>query len=62
LGTRTHPIVNTAIIGAFAHLLKMPHIDAISDAINENIFIKPEQNIRAAREAYDRVQIYGLVD
>ena len=61
LGTRTHPIINTAIIGAFARLLEMPPITAISNAIIEEIPIKPEQNIQAAKIAYESVQIYGLI-
>jgi hypothetical protein len=33
LGTRTHPIINTAMIGAFARMLEMPPLEAIADAI-----------------------------
>jgi len=62
LGTRTHPIINTAIIGAFARLLNMPPMDMICDAIREDIRTKPKQNIQASRAAYDSVQIFGLVD
>jgi pyruvate ferredoxin oxidoreductase gamma subunit/2-oxoisovalerate ferredoxin oxidoreductase gamma subunit len=62
LGTRTHPIINTAMIGAFARMLGMPSLDAIADAISEDIPIKPEQNIQAAKQAYENVQLYGLVE
>jgi 2-oxoacid:acceptor oxidoreductase gamma subunit (pyruvate/2-ketoisovalerate family) len=62
LGTRTHPIINTAMIGAFARMLEMPPLDAIADAIKVDIPIKPEQNIQASQEAYENVQIIGLVD
>ena len=62
LGTRTHPIINTAIIGAFARLLEMPPMEMICDAIKEDIAIKPEQNIQAAKEAYENVNVFGLVD
>jgi pyruvate ferredoxin oxidoreductase gamma subunit/2-oxoisovalerate ferredoxin oxidoreductase gamma subunit len=62
LGTRTHPIINTAIIGAFARLMEMPPIDAISEAIIEDIAIKPEQNIQAAKEAYENVQLIGMIN
>lgn len=61
LGTRTHPMINTAIIGAFARVIEMPPLEMISDAIRENIRIKPEQNIRACREAFDRAHVFGLV-
>ncbi len=62
LGTRTHPIINTAIIGAFARLLEMPPLEMICDAIKEDIAIKPEQNIQAAKEGYENVHVYGPVN
>jgi pyruvate ferredoxin oxidoreductase gamma subunit len=62
LGTRTHPIINTAIIGAFARIMEKPPLEMISDAIKEDIDTKPERNIQACRDAYQRVQVYGLVD
>jgi 2-oxoacid:acceptor oxidoreductase gamma subunit (pyruvate/2-ketoisovalerate family) len=62
LGTRTHPIINTAMIGAFARMLEMPPLKTISDAIKEDIPIKPEQNIQASKDAYENVQLIGLVD
>jgi 2-oxoacid:acceptor oxidoreductase gamma subunit (pyruvate/2-ketoisovalerate family) len=66
LGTRTHPIINTAIIGAFARILEIPPMEMICDAIEEEIHTKPEQNpeqnIQAAQAADDWVQVFGLVD
>ena len=62
LGTRTHPIINTAMVGAFARILEMPPLDMISAAIKEDIHIGPQQNIQACRDAYENVQIYGLVN
>jgi pyruvate ferredoxin oxidoreductase gamma subunit len=62
LGTRTHPIINTAIIGAFARILEMPPMETICDAIRQDIDTKPEQNIQAAKTAYENVQLVGLVD
>jgi pyruvate ferredoxin oxidoreductase gamma subunit/2-oxoisovalerate ferredoxin oxidoreductase gamma subunit len=61
LGTRTYPIINTAMIGAFARMLEMPPLDMIAEAIKEDIPIKPEQNIQASREAYENAQLYGLI-
>lgn len=52
LGSRTHPIVNTAMIGAFASLLGMPPLDDIAQAIGEEITIAAESNIRAAEDAF----------
>ena len=55
LGTRTHPIVNTAMIGAFARLLEMPPLEAVAEAIREEIPALADANIRAAEEAYKTV-------
>jgi len=57
LGTRTHPIVNTAMMGAFANMLGMPPLEAISTAIGEEIPDKSEKNILAARDAYEAVNL-----
>ena len=54
LGTRTHPIVNTAVLGAFARVLGMPPLEAVVRAIEEEVPRKPEENIQAAQEAYGR--------
>jgi pyruvate ferredoxin oxidoreductase gamma subunit/2-oxoisovalerate ferredoxin oxidoreductase gamma subunit len=62
LGTRTHPIINTAMIGAFARILEMPPLDMISEAIKEDIPIKPEQNIQASKQAYENVKLFGLIE
>jgi len=61
IGTHTHPIINTAMIGAFSRMLEMPPLDMIFDAIQEDISVKPEQNIMASKDAYERVQLLGLV-
>jgi pyruvate ferredoxin oxidoreductase gamma subunit/2-oxoisovalerate ferredoxin oxidoreductase gamma subunit len=55
LGTRTHPIVNTAM-GAFARIIGAPPMDAVAGAIEEEISEKPGVNIEAAREAYEQVR------
>lgn len=62
LGTRTQPIINTTIIGAFARMMDEPPMDIISKAITEEISVHPEKNIQASMEAYDVVQLYGKVD
>jgi len=61
LGTRTHPIVNTPMIGAFARVFDMPPMDAIAEAIREEVPVEVEGNIKAAKEAYDEVQLAGLI-
>ncbi|MFO7554123.1 MAG: 2-oxoacid:acceptor oxidoreductase family protein [Desulfobacterales bacterium] len=61
LGTRTHPIINTAMIGAFARVLEMPPLDMVSSAIKNDIHVKTDQNVLAAKQAFESVNIYGLV-
>ena len=61
LGTHTHPIINTAMIGAFTRMLEIPPLDMIFDAIKEDITVKPEQNIMASKDAYERVWLLGIV-
>lgn len=56
LGTRTHPIINTAMIGAFARILGMPPMDAVEEAIRQEIPIRQEENIAAAKQAYAEVR------
>ena len=52
LGTRTNPIVNTAIVGAFAALTKIVKLESVVEAIPDLVPIKPEANQAAAREAF----------
>lgn len=61
LGTRTHPIINTAMIGAFARVMEMPPFELIAGAIEKEIAIYPDRNILAARDAYDSVRFDGCV-
>jgi pyruvate ferredoxin oxidoreductase gamma subunit/2-oxoisovalerate ferredoxin oxidoreductase gamma subunit len=62
LGTRTHPIVNTAMIGAFAQIIGMPPLDAILEVIREEIPDTFMQNITAAEDAYGEVQLLRLIE
>jgi len=57
LGTRTHPIVNTAMIGALARVLGMPPITAVTAAIHGDIQSKPDANARAAEQAFKTVNL-----
>jgi 2-oxoacid:acceptor oxidoreductase gamma subunit (pyruvate/2-ketoisovalerate family) len=61
LGTRTHPIVNTPMLGGLARVLGMPRMEAISKAIQREVPSKPKANIRAAEMAYEQVQLVGSV-
>jgi pyruvate ferredoxin oxidoreductase gamma subunit/2-oxoisovalerate ferredoxin oxidoreductase gamma subunit len=62
LGTPTHPIINTAMIGAFTRMLEMPPLGMIFDAIKEDITVNPEQNITASKDAYEKVCLFGIVN
>jgi len=55
LGSPMSPIVNTAILGAFCRVTKICSIDSILDAIKKSAPIKPEQNAKAAQQAFDSV-------
>ena len=57
LGTRTYPMINTAMVGAFAKLFELPPMELLSTAIEKEIKIKPNENIQAAQEAYDSVHV-----
>lgn len=57
LGTRTQPMINTAMIGAFSKVLGNPHPDFVAESIEEEIAAKTGENIRAARQAYDEVRV-----
>ena len=56
LGSRTNPIVNTAILGAFSKVTELLAIDSIALAIREEIPGKKGENVQAAREAYNEVK------
>ncbi|MFC1857055.1 2-oxoacid:acceptor oxidoreductase family protein [Thermodesulfobacteriota bacterium] len=62
LGTRTHPFINTAMVGAFARILDMPPMDAMAEVIEKEISVEPGLNVQAAQEAYESVHIYGRVN
>lgn len=51
LGSRTQPIVNTAILGAFAAFSGLVGLESVCAAIEEDVPQHAEANERAAREA-----------
>lgn len=57
IGTRTTPVVNTAIVGAYAKATGAVGLEAIEKAIRESVPAKIEENVRAARVAYERTVI-----
>lgn len=52
LGSKTAPIVNTSILGAFSKATGMVGLDSILESIKERITIKSKENVQAAQEAY----------
>jgi 2-oxoacid:acceptor oxidoreductase gamma subunit (pyruvate/2-ketoisovalerate family) len=53
LGSPSVPIINTTILGAFAKVTGIIKIESVLEAIRESVPSKPEENARAAREAYE---------
>ncbi len=63
LGTRTNPIVNTAILGAFARLTGFVKLETLLEAIAEKIpEHQRERNQAAARVAYEAVKIAATLE
>ena len=56
LGSQTSPMVNTAICGAMVAGLGVADIESLEKAVREAVPVKVEQNIAAAREAYESVK------
>jgi len=61
LGAKTQPIINTAMMGAFARMLGAPPLEAVTEAILTEMPRRTEQNAAAARDAYAAVVLAGLV-
>lgn len=57
LGTKTSPIVNTAILGAALAATGMLKLESLEKAIQYTVPEKAERNIAAARDAYNEVVI-----
>jgi 2-oxoacid:acceptor oxidoreductase gamma subunit (pyruvate/2-ketoisovalerate family) len=60
LGSKNQPIVNTSILGACAAFLGCVSIDSVCRAIMEDIPVRPEDNVSAAREAALVVRVAEL--
>ena len=57
LGSRSAPIVNTAIIGALAKATGLVRLESIVAAIMDDVPIKPEANADAGKEAYELTRV-----
>ena len=58
LGSLAAPIVNTAIVGVVIRILGLTKLESLLKAIGDAITIKPENNRKAASEAYERAGAY----
>jgi Pyruvate/2-oxoacid:ferredoxin oxidoreductase gamma subunit len=61
LGSRATPIVNTAILGAFAKATGLVGIDAVVEAVGESVPMKQEENKQAAIDAYNETVLLDSV-
>jgi 2-oxoacid:acceptor oxidoreductase gamma subunit (pyruvate/2-ketoisovalerate family) len=62
LGSRTQPIVNTSILGAFAAASGMVSLESICASIAAAVRIKTDQNVEAARAAAGSVVSIGSAE
>lgn len=56
LGPKTAPIVNTAILGAFARAVGIVSLESILRAMEEYVPVKLEENKKAAKDAFEEVK------
>ncbi len=54
LGSMAAPIVNTSIVGAVTKILGLTKLGSLTQAIRDGIAIKPDDNVKAAEEAFER--------
>jgi 2-oxoacid:acceptor oxidoreductase gamma subunit (pyruvate/2-ketoisovalerate family) len=59
LGTPTAPIVNTAILGAYARATAMVGIEAVTEAIKESVPSNQDANASAAQVAFHKTKVAG---
>lgn len=56
LGSKSAPIVNTAILGAFSSFTKLVGINSILSAISKRVPVKKKENMLAAKIAHGKVK------
>jgi len=59
LGSTASPIVNTAILGAFARFSGIVSLESVIDSVAGFIPRKTEENINAVRQSYNKVVLPG---
>ncbi len=58
LGSKSAPIVNSSILGAFAKASGIVKIESLVQGVRKNVPVKIEENAAAAQEAYDSVVVH----
>jgi len=58
LGSQVSPVVNTAMLGAFAKATGLIQIDSIMKGIREEISQNAEANMRAAMKTFQEVRLH----
>lgn len=56
LGSKAAPIVNTAILGAVPRIFDFVRLESILQAVRDGVPVNPDDNVAAAREAYESVK------
>ncbi|MGB9589923.1 MAG: 2-oxoacid:acceptor oxidoreductase family protein [Candidatus Hydrothermia bacterium] len=59
IGSRTQPVVNTTVLGAFVRVTGLVNLKSLLTAIEEEAPTKTEENKAAATEAYENVKTGG---
>jgi len=52
LGSKTSPVTNSAILGAFSKVYGSPRLESLLESIKENVPVKPEENAAAAADSF----------
>ncbi|HUV07101.1 MAG TPA: 2-oxoacid:acceptor oxidoreductase family protein [Spirochaetia bacterium] len=55
LGSKTAPIVNTAILGSVVRILGLCGLESLIDAVKSEVPSKRDQNVAAAKESFEKV-------
>lgn len=56
IGSKVSPIVNTAIMGGFARVCDEVSLESMLESIHDKAPLKKDENVAAARAAYDRTR------
>lgn len=59
LGSKQAPIVNSAVLGAFAKASGLIRLDSLIESIHESAPSKKKENAEAARDAHEAVHMWG---